>query len=359
MLDRAGVVDPTFFKTLAEQDNSLAKESVETAGPLTGGPAVKTEYAVMVDGDPLPYLPDPLALEIAARIFDHPTFPADQIIKIPFYDDTEWPEALPFKIEIYEDPAAAPHYNANTRTLFIQLPKAARATLRLSVKPTRAALSILGVWNWLTAAQQTKTIVINGQSMTLERLARNGQHWMLTPWRNIELVHAVQRPLITPELMKLLIKRNANETFAQPTFTSPCSIKSTDRVDLRANWSEPFDDGAGKELGNHARIDHAFSMKITDIKSYNAFPDYIPAGNDLISVNKNPPGVGLVDRLLSVKFHEFHDTRYRRIEYWLEATTKFREFSVKTSAGSETRRRWFRTALRSRCRLDWEPQKSS
>ena len=27
-----------------------------------------------------------------------------------------------------------------------------------------------------------------------------------------------------------------------------------------------------------------------------------------------------------MKVHEFHDTRYRRIEYWLEATTKFREF---------------------------------
>jgi hypothetical protein len=34
----------------------------------------------------------------------------------------------------------------------------------------------------------------------------------------------------------------------------------------------------------------------------------------------------LIDRPFSVKRHEFHDTRYRRIEYWLEGTTKFREF---------------------------------
>ena len=27
-----------------------------------------------------------------------------------------------------------------------------------------------------------------------------------------------------------------------------------------------------------------------------------------------------------MKAHEFHDTRYRRIEYWFDATTRFREF---------------------------------
>lgn len=352
MLDRAGIVDPAFFSTLAAQDNSFSKETVETAGPLpdggiaaspsgpgpgplpvpvtevlNGGAPVETDYAVLLDGDPLPYLPDPLAEEIAARIFDHPTFPAGQIIKIPFYADTRWPEALPFKIEIYEDAADSPHYDADTRTLLIPLPKAVRATLRLSVMPSRRALSLLGVWNWLTPAQQMQTITVNGQPITRERLARNGQHWMLTPWRNIELIHAVQRPLITPEMKNLTVERRASQTFSQPVFTATCSIASTDRVDLRAIWNEPFDDAPGKETGNHARIDHAFSVKITDAKSYNAFPDYIPAGNDLIAINNNPNApVGVHDLPFGKKFHEFHDTCYRRIEYWLEATSKFREF---------------------------------
>lgn len=326
MLDNNGLVDPTFFTMLAAQDNSLVKETIPSSGPL--GPPVNTEYAVMLEGDPLPYLPEPLAVEIAARIFDHPTFSADQIIKIALYDRTKWPEALPFKIEIYEDPADTPHYDENTRTLLIPLPKAARAKLRLSVKPKKAALNVLGIWNWLSESQKNKVIVVGGQSMTLERLALSGQHWMLTPWRNVELVHAVQRPLITPEVTNLIIRRDLNQTFVRPVFTTPCSIKSTDRVDLRANWNEPFDDGPGKEVGNHARIDHAFSMKITDLKSYHAFPtDYFPAGTDLISINENPGApLGVLDNPMNQKFHEFHDTRYRRIEYWLEATTKFREF---------------------------------
>lgn len=326
MFDNNGVVDPAFYAKLVAQDYSLAKETIEASGPL--GPAADTQYAVLLDGDPLPYLPEPLAVEIVARIFDHPDFSSNEIIEIPLYPGTEWPDALPFKIEIYENPADAPHYDENTRKLMIPLPKAARAKLRLSVKPSPEALSVLGIWNWLSKAQRNKIIVVNGQTKTLKRLALDGQHWMLTPWRTIELVHAVQRPLITPEVTDLDIRRDANQTFVLPIFTTPCSIKSTDRVDLRATWNEPYDDGGDNDVGNHARIDHAFSMKIVNAKTYNALPtDYFPAGLDEISINRNPAApVGVHDMVMNQKFHEFHDTRYRRIEYWLEATTKFREF---------------------------------
>lgn len=335
MLDSAGLVDPTFFAVLAAQDNSLPEEKVLTSGPLAGGDPVETGYAAMVDGDPLPYLPDPLAVKISARIFDHPTFSSDNIISIPFYDGTQWPAALPFKIEIYEDSTDAPHYDEPARTLFIPLPKAARATLRLSVRPSAQALKILGVWNWLSAAQQTQTVMINGVATTLERIARNGQHWMLTPWRNIELVHAVQRPLITPEITDLVVDRHHADTFALPIFVATCSIQSTDRVDTRANWNEPFEDDdavPAPVLENRARIDHAFSIKITDEKSYGGFPEYFPQGVDLVRVG------GIFKDRVGKKLHEFHDTRYRRIEYWLEATTKFREFmptSLLTEAGDE------------------------
>ncbi len=352
MLDRNGIVDSSSYSALAAQDNSLQTEKVETAGPLTEtgagngseptiepvsgddflvpqsvGASAQTSYAVLLDGSPLPYLPDPLAGAIAARIFDHPTFSSREIISIHFYRDTNWPRALPFKIEIYESATDIPRFDADLRVLLIPLPKAARVTLRLSVMPSRGALSLLGVWNWLTPVQQMQPITVGGQTITRERLARNGQHWMLTPWRNVELVHAVQRPLITPEVKNLEIFRLANQTFAQPIFNSPCSIASTDRVDLRANWNEPFDDGVEKDLGNHPRIDHAFSMKITDEKSYNAAPDFTPAGTDLIANSNNPNApVGILAAPRTGKSHEFHDTRYRRVEYWLEATSKFREF---------------------------------
>jgi hypothetical protein len=320
VLDNAGTIDPAAFAMLAAKDDSLAQEKLLSAGPLAGGAPVETGYAVWLDRDPLPYLPDPLAVEVAARIFDHPAFPDSKIVSIPFYDGTKWPDALPFKIEIYDDPAGTPHYDDAVRTLFIPLAKAARCTLRLSIQPGAAALKLLAVWNWLTPAQQTQAIKINDRSTTLERLVREGQHWMLTPWRNLELVHAVQRPLILPDMTRLVVDRPDSATFALPNFTSACSIASTDRIDLRANWNEPFDDAAANVLENRPRIDHAFSIKITDAKAYAGSPDYVLEGPDLIRA-----GGSFHDRIAK-KVHEFHDTRYRRIEYWLEATTKFREF---------------------------------
>ena len=67
VLDRAGKVDPSFFAMLAAKDNSLAEEKIMSPGPIDAAP-VETAYSVMVDGDELPYLPDPLAVNIAARL---------------------------------------------------------------------------------------------------------------------------------------------------------------------------------------------------------------------------------------------------------------------------------------------------
>ena len=143
---------------------------------------------------------------------------------------------------------------------------------------------------------------------------------MLTPWRNLELVHAVQRPLISPAMTRLVVDRPGSATFALPNFTSTCSMASADRLDLRANWNEPFEDAAANVIENRHRIDHAFSIKITDAKDYAGSLDYLLEGPDLLRAG------GFFHDRIPKKVHEFHDTRYRRIEYWLEATTKFREF---------------------------------
>jgi hypothetical protein len=69
-------------------------------------------------------------------------------------------------------------------------------------------------------------------------------------------------------------------------------------------------------------------VKITDPKTYatqqsdpkaTGIAEHDIVGTDLIGVGQNL-------RQVIVKFHEYNDTRYRRVEYWLEATTRFREF---------------------------------
>ncbi len=311
MFDHNGQVDANFFAMIAAKDNSLAEEKILSAGPLDANGPVETGYAVMQEGDALPYLPDPLAITIAARIFDLPGFSPNKIIPIPLYaNGADWPNALPFKVELFEDLNDQPHFDAVKRTLFIPLGKADRATLRLSVRPTREALTLLGVWQWLTPAQQA----------ALEKMALNGQHWMLTPWRQIDLVHAVQKPLIMPEIQKLIVNRPFAATFALPTFVATCSIRSTDHLDVLAAWNEPSEDTKQKTGENVARTDHAFAIKITTPKTYGGVAEYQLEGPDLIRAG------GIFHDLVQKKLHHFNDTRYRRIEYHLDATTQFREF---------------------------------
>jgi len=319
MLDSGGNVDAATFSMLANQDNTLDEVKLTLSGPLTTSTS-EASYAVFVDGTSLPYLPDPLANKVAARIFGHPSFSSHEIISIPLYAGAKkWPNAQPFKVHIYEDiNNADPKFDNTSRTLMIPLPKAERITLRLSIMLPKETLKMMGVWNWLSQSDQND----------IEPKAINGQHWMLTPWRNINLVHAVQRPLITPTILSIDIDRGLNKTYVYPKFSAHISIKSTDHLDLRAIWNEPRDE-VDQTIGkNIERNDHAFSVKITSPDSYAAhylnpshtgIPDHHIIGEDKIIV-------GSYNDWSPVKSHEFNDTRYRRIEYWLEATTSFREY---------------------------------
>lgn len=333
MLDVGGKLDKTKFTMLADQKDdpkmTLKEEKIKTQGPLSETPVdetpVETTFTVYEEGTELTYLPDPIAENVAVRIFDHPYLSNDQVLTIPLYPIGSWPDAKPFKINVFEHPtdkSAGPTYDEGTRTLLVPLSKGLRAKVRLSMQLSKEWLDRMGVWRWLTKADKRK----------LTKIALTGQLWMLTPWRTIEVVHAVQRPLVVPEISKLIIWRSYASTSAKPEFVAKCSLKSTDRLDLCAEWHEPKDDPADTESekfqADIKRVDVAFMVKITDPKSYatrnlghklGGIPEHIIIEEDLIGVN-------IIKQDMIDKNHEFHDTRYRRVEYWLEGTTKFREF---------------------------------
>jgi hypothetical protein len=331
VLDRHGAVDSKTFDLLAKQKDrsaddpaaALVEEVISTKGPLDKAP-VDTTFAVYKDGEALTYLPDPLAEEVAIRIFGVPGVDPTEVMTVPLYPSGGWPDAQPFKIELVESPGDLPAFDAASRTLRVPLGKGDRALLRTSMKLSRHALwELMGIWQWVTSS-----------TAELERQALDGQHWMLTPWHTLELVHAVQRPLRDPEFRDLIVERSNGETSARPRFQAHLSIKSTDRLDLLADWHEPDDRAPGALLDLH-RGDTAFSLKVTSPDEYEAksaenrgggTPDHRISGIDEIDVGLEWPGS---------KSHEFHDTRYRRIEYWLQATTKFREYLPEKLATDE------------------------
>lgn len=330
-LDTLGKVDATLFDLLANQKDVEPKHPMAAIrevvlpmqGPLDDSP-VPTTFAVYEAGRALTYLPDPLAVEVAARVFDHPNIADTEIIRIPLYPAGDWPEARPFTIEVYDDALAAPSFDADTRRLRVPLPKGGRARVRLSMSLEPGALETLGIFRLLDDADR---------DAQRER-ALSGQHWMLTPAATIEVVHAVQRPLVAPAVTTLaIIERQAGQTSARPFMFTSCSVDSTDRLDLHGEWHEPVDSPpAGTDQtapADRRRHDIAFQVKVTAPRDYadgttsliaGGWPEHTFVGPNLIGINQ------VDDVRLPVKAHEFHDTRYRRIEYWFDATTRFREY---------------------------------
>ncbi len=296
MLDTGGKLDPASFQLLSTRDGVLEAVDFMTPGPTPASPLVPVTYAVLPETSGLPYLADPFAEAAVARIFDLPGQDPNDLIPALFVDAASpWPDALPFKIHIFEQDGATAGYDAGTRTLNVPLPKAEVAKLRLSCLLPAGALEQMGLWEWATAG------LTPDQVDTLRARIERGQHWMFTPWRTLTLVHAVQKPLVTPDVSLLTVSRQANATWARPTFRTPIHAKSTLKLDLLGQWNEPQDRPAAGSPRNLAMAGHAFERRIRRTE----------AESGILSVQGR---------------HEFGDTRYRRITYHAEATTRFREY---------------------------------
>ena len=77
----------------------------------------------------------------------------------------------------------------------------------------------------------------------IEKTARSGQHWMLSPSREFELVHAVQQPVEVPVIKALVPEREFNQTDAEINLRFTIHGESTEKVELQAKWTDPLDDG--------------------------------------------------------------------------------------------------------------------
>jgi len=258
----------------------------------------------------LPYLPDPFARGVAFVGLPHvtgigplgsdpgaakvqltsldPDNPNQKfsVLKVPF--DGSWPDATPFRIRIVEG-AGDPVWKQHVLSVF--LPKAEVAHVRFSSYLNKDDLVQMGIWGWLT------------KQLTLESYAMAGQHWMITPFRHLELVHAVQQPLKEPKFYKMQTKKEKlGDTYADFLGNIDLSVKSTSKIEVHAEWKEWLDSLAEPGPRQLSLEGNTFEIKV----ERNAA--------DLFNVDAFNPR------------HEFHDTKYRAIDYKIIATTRFREY---------------------------------
>ena len=260
---------------------------------------------VDLDALPLPYLPDIFADGAVLQGLPGSAGP----VVVSFGNDrTTWPNATPFRLVVREG-SGAPDPNAIPGALVVQLPKGETATVRLSSAIRKPDVEQMGIFEWLRQSGKP--------TGPLQLAAGAGRHWMLTPFREIQLVHAVRQPLLAPRVDTLNVARKLGETLATFRGTLELSRKSTDTVDFLAEWDEPIDalaEPTWKVIRGKAR---AFAVVVPKADE--------PGAEESLFI---PPG----EKPNSTR-HELGDTKYRRVEYSLTASSRFSEYFLERQQG--------------------------
>jgi hypothetical protein len=287
------IAPPKTSVTMAEQLGKLdvaggVDGSAATWGRLAAkDPGLLPEYGA-APPSPFPYLPDPLAIASALRGL--PGMLPDATFVTSFETAADWMEPSPYRIAVMEG-TGAPVWDPATRTLTVLLPKARVAKVRLSSVLEAPALDRMAMWHWIADAAFDAEDVAR-----LRSLAESGGHWMITPFRELTLVHAVLQPLERPVIQDIVPSRILGATYASLDGAIGVHGASTGKVDLLASWSEPTGEGFARRDGRA----HAFEVPVHDPAAATA--------------------------ALGSRRHELGDTKYRRVKYSATASTRFREY---------------------------------
>ncbi|MDB5035135.1 MAG: hypothetical protein JWQ98_2376 [Chlorobi bacterium] len=283
----------------------------------------------------LPYLPDPFSRGVSLRgLPNSGSSEKFGTVKIPFTGVWPLKESFILRVsEIIDDPDycdAKPHagvtkWDPGARVLNVYLGKGEKVTVQYSSYLDIGDVKQMGLAQWLKGALKFGDLMKD---------AVTGLHWMMTPYRTMTLVHAVQQPLCKPTIKKLEgIKNLIGDTYVDLKGLFQLSVRSTGKIDLFAAWDEPMDyltepvprDGQheASHPGQYQIIKgsaHVFESKIEEF-----YPDLLPI--PIAYPATGDPADKEWIKLDQKDFrHEFGDTKHRMVRYHILGTTRFREY---------------------------------
>src|SRR4029453_2609282 len=99
----------------------------------------------------------------------------------------------------------------------------------------------------------------------LKKAVEMGAHWLTSPDRPLTLVHAIRRPLKTPEWKSPHVDRLLGQTFATIVDRAfVFSRRSTGKVEVFGHWTECVDAGPGTPAPSQEVVDNlAFVVPLT------------------------------------------------------------------------------------------------
>ncbi|WP_424857802.1 peptidoglycan-binding domain-containing protein [Streptomyces sp. SAI-170] len=335
-----GLLDEAIGSTDHAVQDAIYELAVRESGSLDDpGPDVRLEPVDSPAADPdhpavtalhtgeqvdMRGLPDPLAR--GAALFDLPGMPAGQPFLVP-WDGDVWHRPKSFRLRLAEG-TGPPHFDEASRVLTVSLPKGAVATVRVCSGIDFDA-DLMGMASWSRAAAGESEAERTKTDRALELAAEN-RHWMFTPWHELTLVHAVQKPLKTPvlHLPPPTEERAQNATAEHLAGTIALDENSTGRIDLVAEWSEVTDEGPD------GTVTRTMTAPVFGLLTARAVPTGTPgpdpvllrdgvltfstkAAEDKVTADGVPP--------LLTK-HEFGDTKHRVVRYRPLAGSRFGDY---------------------------------
>lgn len=279
-----------------------------------------------------PYLRDPLG--DGALLLDLPGMREGEAFEVP-WGGSVWHRPRSFRLRLAEGDAP-PRFDESSRVLTVSLPKGRAATIRVC-SAIRFDETLMGMASWCrerpaprpapAVAPEDRERAARQEEEDRQRassaleLAAAGRHWMFTPWQELTLVHAVQRPLKQP-VLELLPEapRPAGATAEHLAGTIRLDQGSTDRIELVARWTEVVDEG------DEGRNERPMTTPVFDLLTAKLLlqgePGTAPAtlqDGTLTFSTRRAEAAGATQP----EKQEFGDTRHRRVFYHPVAGTAF------------------------------------
>ena len=181
----------------------------------------------------------------------------------------------------------------------VQVPQGETLRVRYSSYFEKADLEMMGIWEWVQEANPANL-------PDLEKLATDGRTWLHLPFRELDLVHAVQQPLAIPVTSQLAIApdKKVGDTSVTLDGQTDIDAKSTGKIDLRAAWRDPIDDPSKPSFDAATDFDSK-EMLVEEITAHDR-------NNDQLEIKDVE--------------HPFSDTKYHQVTYTAIGTTRYREY---------------------------------
>jgi len=254
------------------------------------------------------YLPDPIAQGVTfyglpgktgsennLNICQIPFSDLEERCQEPFYliQENRWPERIPFRLKLAGG-NKVPHWETrDANTLTVYLPKSEIVEIEMSCYISEEALEKMLLWKWMVEKDSKKALSLKNDII-------KGRHWMFTPFKKVKLVHAVKKPLLSPEFQDTDSQRQLGDSSVDIFGRIMVHGKSTERITITGKWDEKSYLNLGGNNSTNEQKDYSF-QHVIDLSTE--------------------------DTIKSFTFvHHFMDTKYRRLTLTASGISRFRDY---------------------------------